>query len=249
MVVDEEQGREGGGTGRAPEGTRCCLMGNLQCIMIVPVYAQNVHLKADPFEEPLSLSIKEKDFIYPPSHAWRHLGTLSVQINSQSKTVRLFVVTISQRRGINELGSNQFLHGNGMLRVPFTHDSTIDDNNGSAGTLSSEAALSIDHIPHWHVFDENDDDENEPDPTAGVICKIPASVITDMITKLDNPGNATIPEAEARAFVKDINEMLSYHVDGVGIVESRPWPVPQWNETHYWNAADSANPSEYSDEQ
>jgi hypothetical protein len=135
-----------------------------------------------------------------------------------------------------------------MLRVLVTHDPTIDDDHGSAGTSPSEAVLSIDNIHHWHVFDENDDDDHEPDPPAGVICRIPASVITDMMTKLNNPGNATILELQARAFVKDINEMLSYHVDGVGSVGSEPWPVPQWNETHYWNAADSANPSEYADD-
>jgi hypothetical protein len=207
---------------------------------------------ADDPDGPLDLrpgSTEEQDFIYPPSHAWRHLGTQSVQINNQSKIASLSVVNTSQRWGINELGSNQFLHGNGMLRVLVTHDPTIDDNNESEGSLPSEAVLSIDNIPHWHVFDEDDNDDHEPDPPAGVICKIPPSVITDIMTKLDNPGNATIPELQARAFVKDINEMLSYHVDGVGSVESEPWPVPQWDETHYSNAADSANPSEYADRQ
>jgi hypothetical protein len=136
-----------------------------------------------------------------------------------------------------------------MLRVLVTHDWIGNDNDGSAWTLPSEAVLSIDNIPHWHVFDEGGRIGKKPDPPAGVICKIPASVISDMMTKLDAPGNATIPEAQARAFVKDINEMLSYHVDGVGSVGSEPWPVPYWNETHYSNAADSVDTSLYPDDQ
>jgi len=194
-------------------------------------------------------STKEQDFIDPPSHAWRHLQTQSVRINGQLKTARLFVADVSGRRGTNELGEDQYLHGNGMFRVLVTHNATIDHVDELGATTPSEAVLSIDNIPHWHVYAEDDDDDHEPDTAAGVICKIPASVVADMMTKLDNPGDATISELHAKAFVKDIKEVLSYHVDGVGTVGIEDWPVPQWNEPDELYDSASPGPSQYADEQ
>lgn len=70
--------------------------------------------------------------------------------------------------------------------------------------------------------------EQVNDPTAFVV-KIPASLASDIRSKIGDGGVVEMREPEATSLVEDVDKMLFWHFDCTGTVKvPESWAIPKW---------------------